>query len=405
MHATGRRRRSSAGSKIRSPTQGFKAPPPPTFDGERADDDVGTGAAGEVPATVVVAALAIPPNAIVVVPALCATTAFAVLLPADSGLNSVSTRQVASTAKEPATQVVPAPSLKSCALVPPIATAKIVSGALPVFVSVVLSGFAAAPAPVDGKLTALASSVAAPVGVVAPGPARVTACGEPVAFDVIVRLPARFPAADGVNVTFIVQLAPAARLPTQLPVAANSGVVAAVTAVIATFTVLVFVIVTGRAALAMPTVWVLNVIAVTLREMLGTAEAVAVPVSVMLGLLEALDCSVKVAVLLPTAVGVNDAPIVQVPPAATVTDAPTHDPVAVNSAAFVPVLPIPVMVSGPPPLLVSVMFAGVDVELVAAIWVDPIASVVPDSAIDAPLAAAGLTIKAAISAACCAETV
>jgi hypothetical protein len=208
-----------------------------------------------------------------------------------------------------------------------------------------------------------------------------------------------------VNVTFIVQLAPAARLPTQLPVAANSGVVAAVTAVIATFTVLVFVIVTGRAALAMPTVWVLNVIAVTLREILGTAEAVAVPVSVMLGLLEALDCSVKVAVLLPTVVGVNEAPIVQVPPAATVTDAPTHDPVAVNSAAFVPVLPIPVMVSGPPPLLVSVMFAGVDVELVAAIWVDPTPSVVPDSAIDAPLAAAGLTMNAAISAACCAVTV
>jgi hypothetical protein len=206
-------------------------------------------------------------------------------------------------------------------------------------------------------------------------------------------------------VTFIVQLAPAARLPTQLPVAANSGVGVDVTAVIATFVVLVFVIITGRAALAMPTVWVLNVIADTLREMLGTADAVALPVNVMLGLLEALDCNVKVAVRLPTAVGVNDAPIVQVPPAATATDAPTHVPVAVNSAAFVPVLPMPVMVNVPPPLLVKVMVAGVDVELATAIWVDPNASVVPDSAIDAPLAAAGLTMKAAISAACCAVTV
>ena len=63
------------------------------------------------------------------------------------------------------------------------------------------------------------------------------------------------------------------------------------------------------------------------------------------------------------------------------------------------------MVSGPPPLLVSVMVAGVDAELATAIWVEPNASVVADNVIDAPLAAAGLTMNAAISAACCAETV
>ncbi len=141
----------------------------------------------------VVAAVAIPPTAILVVPALCATTTSAVLLPADVGLNSASIWQVASTAREPATQVVPAPSLKSCALVPPIATAKMVSAALPVFVSVVLSGVAAAPAPVEGKLSALVSTVAAPVGARSPDRPSVTACGEPVALDVMVRLPVRLP--------------------------------------------------------------------------------------------------------------------------------------------------------------------------------------------------------------------
>ena len=281
-----------------------------------------------------------------------------------------------------------------------------VSAALPVFVNVALSGVAAAPAPVEGKLSALASSVAAPVGAVTPGPASVTACGDPVAFDVIVRLPVRLPAAEGVKVTFIVQLAPAARLPTQLPVAANSGVGRSRAAVIETFTVLLFVIVTGRAALVMPTVCELKVTEVTLREMLGTADAVAVPVSVMLGLLAALDCSVNVAVRLPVAVGVNVAPIVQVAPAATVTEAPTHEPVAENSAAFVPDLAMPVIVSGAAPLLVSVMVAGIGVELVMATWVEPNASVVPDRRDRrVPLAAAGLTMNAAMSAACWADTV
>ena len=120
----------------------------------------------------------------------------------------------------------------------------------------------------------------------------------------------------------------------------------------------------------------------------------------------ALDCSVNVAVRLPTAVGVNVAPIVQVPPAATVTDAPTQEPVAVNSAAFVPVLAMPVIVSGAPPLLVSVMVAGVDVELATAIWVEPNASVVPDKRDRRRhWPAAGLTMNAAMSAACCADTV
>jgi hypothetical protein len=327
------------------------------------------------------------------------------LLPADSGLNSASIWHVAFTAIDPATQVVPAPSLKSCALEPPIATAKIVSAALPVFVNVALSGVADAPAVVEGKLNALASSVAMPVAVVTPGPDSAIACGDPEAFDVMVRLPLRAPAAGGVNVTLTVQVAPAASEPTQLLVAANSADGVAAAEVIETGNVPLLVIVTARAALVVPTVCALKLIAVALRAMLGTATAEAAPVREMPGLLAALDCKVKVAVRVPAAIGVKLAPRVQVAPAATVTEAPTHEPVAVNSAAFAPVFAMPVMVSGPPPLLVRVMVAGAEVELVTAIWVEANESVVPDREITGLLAAAGLTMYAAMSAACWAETV
>jgi hypothetical protein len=50
----------------------------------------------------------------------------------------------------------------------------------------------------------------------APVPLRATLCGEPVASSVIVILAVRVPAAVGVKVTEIVQLAPAATLVPQL---------------------------------------------------------------------------------------------------------------------------------------------------------------------------------------------
>ena len=190
-----------------------------------------------------------------------------------------------------------------------------------------------------------------------------------------------------------------------MPVAANSGVGVAAAAVIDTGMVPLLVTVTGRAVLVVPTVCVLKVIDVTLRAMLGVAAVAAVPVNVIAGLVAAFDCSVKVAVRLPAAVGVKVALIVQVPPAATETDAPTHVPVALNSAALAPVLAIPVMLRAPPPELVSVMLAGDAVEFVTATWVEPNDRVVPDSVMTGPLAAAGLTMNAAMSAACWAETV
>ena len=53
-----------------------------------------------------------------------------------------------------------------------------------------------------------------------PVPLSETTCGLEVAVSIIVRVPARDPAAAGVNVTEMVQLAPAARVWAQLFVAA-----------------------------------------------------------------------------------------------------------------------------------------------------------------------------------------
>ncbi|HQR19582.1 MAG TPA: hypothetical protein PLE54_05355 [Burkholderiaceae bacterium] len=174
---------------------------------------------------------------------------------------------------------------------------------------------------------------------------------------------------------------------------------------IETVSVPLLVIVTCRAALVVPTVCVLKASVVTLRTMLGVAAAAAVPVSVMLGFVAALDCNVKVAARVPAANGVKAAPIVQVAPGLTVTVAPEHVPVAENSDAFVPPFAMPVIVSAAPPVFVSVIDPGVEIELVTASCVEPNVSVVPESDIAAPLAAAGLTMYAAMSAACCDETV
>ncbi len=206
------------------------------------------------------------------------------------------------------------------------------------------------------------------------------------------RLPLRGPAADGVKVALTVQLAPAASVATQLPVAPNSVLGVAAAWVMVTGTVPLLVTTTGRAALVVPTVCVLKVMAVTLSAMLGVAMAAAVPLTVMVGLDAALDWIVKVALRVPAAAGVKLAPSVQVPPTATLTAAPTQLPVALNSAALAPALAIPVIVSGAPPLLVIVMLAGVDVAFVTATWVEAKVSAVALTAMVGALAAAGLAM-------------
>ena len=55
-----------------------------------------------------------------------------------------------------------------------------------------------------------------------PAPARGTVSGLPEILFAIFRIPVRLPSAAGVKLALIVQLAPAARLPTQLSVSAKS---------------------------------------------------------------------------------------------------------------------------------------------------------------------------------------
>src|SRR5439155_8806122 len=87
----------------------------------------------------------------------------------------------------------------------------IVSGAVPVFVSVVVWAALAVPTSCDAKLRVVGVSATAGAGVV-PVPLSVTACGLFVALSVIRTLALRAPAAVGLKLTEIVHVALAARV-------------------------------------------------------------------------------------------------------------------------------------------------------------------------------------------------
>jgi hypothetical protein len=73
------------------------------------------------------------------------------------------------------------------------------------------------------KLVDLVETVTGvPVPLATPVPLKVTVCGEPLALSVIVRAPVRLPEAVGVNVTEMVQFAPAATELAQFCVSAKS---------------------------------------------------------------------------------------------------------------------------------------------------------------------------------------
>ncbi len=97
--------------------------------------------------------------------------------------------------------------------------------------------------------------------VIAPDPLRVTFCGLPIALSVIVTFADRFPAAVGVKVTPMLQLAPAATEPPQLFVWAKSPLLVPVTAILLMLSAVlpVLVRVTVCAALVVPTFSLPNV--------------------------------------------------------------------------------------------------------------------------------------------------
>ena len=98
-------------------------------------------------------------------------------------------------------------------------------------------------------------TLAGTVKVVAPVPVRLIVCGLPAALSVIAREAVREPVAEGVKVTLIVQLAPAATLVPQVFVCAKSPLLVPVTAMLVMLSAAVplFVSVTVCAALVVPT--------------------------------------------------------------------------------------------------------------------------------------------------------
>ena len=101
----------------------------------------------------------------------------------------------------------------SAAFAPLSATAVSVSSLFPVFVSVVLITVAVTPVGIAGKVSALASNLAAPVSMpmATPGPDSATVRGEPLTLEVIVTVPLLVPAIAGLNVMLIVQMRPGSR--------------------------------------------------------------------------------------------------------------------------------------------------------------------------------------------------
>src|SRR5581483_2175306 len=135
----------------------------------------------------------------------------------------------------------------------------------------------------------------------------------PVALSRILSVPVRVPVAVGSKVTLMVQLAPA---PTELPqvlVCAKSPLVPML--VMLKEAVPVFLRVTGRAELVVPSPWAGNVKLVADKL---TAGAVPVPVRpIDCGLPVALSLMVTVPVRAPVAAGAKVTLIVQLAPAAT----------------------------------------------------------------------------------------
>jgi hypothetical protein len=129
-------------------------------------------------------------------------------LPATVGLNVTLIVQLL-----PAATLAPhvLPCAKSPAFVPVTPMLDIASGLPPLLLSVTVCAALVLPTDCVPKLKLLAERLTVG-GVATPVPVSETVCGLPVASSVIVTAATRLPAAVGLNVTLIVQLAPPATL-------------------------------------------------------------------------------------------------------------------------------------------------------------------------------------------------
>ena len=180
-----------------------------------------------------------------------------------------------------------------------------------------------------------------------PVPLRATLCGLPAALSEMLMVPVLVPAAVGLKVTEIVQLAPALTVVPQVLVWEKSPL--AVMPEMVSEALPVLVRMTVCAVLVLPDIW-----AVKVREAgdKPTTGSVPVPVSGQVwGLFAALSEIVRVPERVPIAVGVKDTLIVQLAPGATLAP-------QVFDCEKSPLIAMLLMVSAAVPVLVSVTVSG-----------------------------------------------
>jgi hypothetical protein len=208
-------------------------------------------------------------------------------------------------------------SAKSIALVPVIEMPEMFSTALPVFDSFSVCAVVVAPITVLPKLSVVGASVAAGAGGIVPEPLKAAVCGDPVALSATETVAAKLAAELGVNVTEIVQDAPAASVAPQVLVSAKSlGFVPPIVMPEMFSTALpVFDSVSGCALVVTPVATLPKLSVVGESVAVGAAAAVPVPWSVIVdGLAFALLATLIEPVCALAAVGVNVTVNVQVSP-------------------------------------------------------------------------------------------
>ena len=210
-------------------------------------------------------------------------------------------------------------SLKSPGFVPVSEIARELSEAVPVFVTVIAWAGELLPRIVLAKVSDEVESVTLGAGAAAALPVRATVCGDPVTLSAMLTDAVRVPAAVGLNVTVMAQLAPTARVAAHVVVSLKSAELAPVIeiAIDVIATAPVFLTVMACVALLLPTV----VLAKVSDAGVIVTGATAVPESATdCGEPVALSATLTVAVRLPVAVGLKVTEIVQL--AAAASEAP-----------------------------------------------------------------------------------
>ena len=293
-----------------------------------------------------------PVSAIVAGPAFEATVTVADRAPVAPGVKVRTIEQV----PPGATAATQPDAVNSVGLTPPSVSPVMLSGPVPVFVTVTVFAGGVVPTRTSPKAADVADSASTGW---TPLPDRATAGAVVAASLTTCRLAVRAPVAPGAKVTLTVHDPPGATTAAQ-PLAANSDAFAPVTVRPDTVSGPVpgLDTVTVCAAEVLPTAWSPKA---RLAGASTTCGVMPVPVRATTGAaVGASEAIVSVPVFAPSEVGVKVTSTVHVPPGAT---AVVH-PVAANCAASVPPRVRPETVSGAEPVFVTVTVFAVPVALV-----------------------------------------